>query len=639
MKRIFFNFMFTLMIVISTAQARDDFTNERKLFLQAKQALENNDIATFNQLELSLRHYPLHYYLQYVILKGQISDVSPQMVETFFDKYQNAPLADALYKELMNDLKKREDWQRFEMFYPYQSMPPSELRCQHALLNLNKQITPAFYEELRALWLVGEPQPSVCNNLFEYLVQTGFITQDLLWQRIKLAMAENNPNLASQWAARLTDSNLQQLFEQWHRIQQNPEAVNNFVANDSGSARLIAVFGLKKLAKQNPLRAKEVLENLRKAFHFTPNEQDDINIEIAVQAVKKDLPQALALLKALNVALLDEKTQHLFLQQMLTANDWQGLKVFIQKLPVGSKEQPIWRYWLGRTLEMLDDATTAKGVWQTLAQERDYYGFLAANRLNVPPRLNHKPITFTTDEEQTLLSQFNGLVRGLEFRLVGMDKQARQEWTAALKTLTPRQTEIAAAIARRDGWFDRAIFTTAKAGSYDDLEVRFPLAFYEYFKEGAEEQGVDLAWVYGIVRQESAFMQVATSQVGASGLMQLMPATAKMVARSIGLKLNNIYDSRTNVKLGTTYLRQMLDKFNGNYMLATAAYNAGPGRAKSWTAQNPCISPDSWVELIPFTETRNYVKSVLTYTVVFEGRLGRPMTPLRLSRASTSCSN
>jgi soluble lytic murein transglycosylase len=617
--------------------AREDFSGERKMFLQAKQALENNDLATFNQLEPLLRQYPLHYYLQYVILKGQISDVSPQLVINFFDKYQNAPLSDALYKELMGDLQKREDWQRFEMFYPYQTMPTSELRCQHALLRLNKEITPPFREELRALWLMGEAQPKVCGNLFEYLVQTGFITQDLLWQRIKLAMAENNANLATQWAARLTDNNLLALFEQWRRIQQNPAVVNNFIATDSGNARLIAVFGLKKLAKQNPLQAKQVFENLKKTFSFTPAEQDDVNTEIAVQAVKQELPQALDLLKALNVALLDEKTQHLFLQQMLSTNDWKGLATFIQKLPVGSKEQPIWRYWLGRALEMGGDAAGAKGVWQTLAQERDYYGFLAANRLNVQPRLNHKPIVFTPDEEQKLLSQFNGLVRGLEFRLVGMDKPARQEWTAAIKTLTPRQLEIAAALARRDGWYDRAIFTMAKAASYDDLDVRFPLAFQDLFSVGAEEQGVDLAWVYGIVRQESAFMQVATSHVGASGLMQLMPATAKMVARSIGLKLNDIYDDRTNVKLGTTYLRQMLDKFDGNYMLATAAYNAGPGRARAWAAQNPCISPDVWVELIPFSETRHYVKSVLTYTVVFEGRLGRPMTPLRLARASSTC--
>lgn len=622
-----------------SAHAREDFSAERKTFLQAKQALENNNIATFNQLEPSLRKYPLHYYLQYLILKGNTSNVSPNEILQFFDRYKDSPLADLLYKEWMNELQQREDWQNFEIFYPYQRLPAADLRCQHALIRLNQEMTPAFREELRSLWLVGESQPKVCNSLFEYLAQTGFLTQDLLWQRIKLAMAENNPNLAMQWSNRLTDNNLHQLFVQWRRIQQNPATVNNFVATDNADARLIAVYGLKKLAKQNPLQAKQVLSNLKRTFAFTPAEQDDVEIEIAVQAVKKELPEALALLKALNVALLDEKTQHLFLQQLLVAGDWKGLIAFVQKLAVGTKELPIWRYWLGRAFESTGDPAMAKGVWQTLAQERDYYGFLAANRLNVQPKLNHKPISFSTDEERELLSQFNGLLRGLEFRLVGMEKEARKEWVAAIKTLTPRQTEIAAAIARRDGWLDRAIFTASKAASYDDLDVRFPLAYHDVFSEGAQDQSVDLAWVYGIVRQESAFMDVAVSHAGAKGLMQLMPATAKMVARSIGLKLNDIYDERTNVKLGTTYLKQQLDKFDGNYMLATAAYNAGPGRAKSWAASNPCISPDIWVELVPFTETRNYVKYVLTYTAIYEGRLGRPITPIRISRASASCSN
>jgi soluble lytic murein transglycosylase len=629
-----------LVILISlfsiSAHAREDFSSQRKAFLQAKQALENNDIATFSQLEPALRKYPLHYYLQYLTLKGRSATISE--VVSFFDRYQNSPLADLLYKEWMTELQQREDWRNFEIIYPYQTIPSADFRCQHALIRLNQEMTPAFREELRSLWLVGESLPKTCSALFEYLAQTGFLTQDLLWQRIKLAMAENNPNVAMQWSNRLTDNNIHQLFVQWRRIQQNPETVNNFVATDSADARLIAVYGLKKLAKQNPLQAKQVLANLKRIFNFTPAEQDDVNIEIAVQAVKKELPEALALLKALNVALLDEKTQHLFLQQLLVAGDWKGLIAFVQKLSVGTKELPIWRYWLGRALESTGDVATAKGVWQSLAQERDYYGFLAANRLNVQPQLNHKPISFSTDEERDLFSQFNGLLRGMEFRLVGMEKEARKEWTAAIKTLTPRQIEVAAALARRDGWYDRAIFTASKAASYDDLEVRFPLAYHDVFSEGAQEQGVDLAWVYGIVRQESAFMDVAVSHAGAKGLMQLMPATAKMVARSIGLKLNDIYDDRTNVKLGTTYLKQQLDKFDGNYMLATAAYNAGPGRAKSWAASNPCISPDIWVELVPFTETRNYVKYVLTYTAIYEGRLGRPITPVRIARASTNCS-
>jgi soluble lytic murein transglycosylase len=220
-----------------------------------------------------------------------------------------------------------------------------------------------------------------------------------------------------------------------------------------------------------------------------------------------------------------------------------------------------------------------------------------------------------------------------------MSAQAKEEWDYAIDRLTPQQQAIAAHLASHWGWHDCASATAGKAKAFDDLQIRFPLAYRSQIESGAQTQGLNLSWVYGIIRQESAFAVDARSRSGALGLMQLMPGTAQMVAKKIGLKLGNmkeVLEVETNISLGTAYLRQMLDKFDGNYMLATAAYNAGPGRAVRWSAENSCLPADVWVEMIPFDETRDYVKRVLSYAKVFEARLGHQQTPLPIVLAQAA---
>lgn len=255
--------------------------------------------------------------------------------------------------------------------------------------------------------------------------------------------------------------------------------------------------------------------------------------------------------------------------------------------------------------------------------------------------MQHRPIVFTSAEKAQVMKHpcIGGAHEFYKLSQDGGEREwylnAKREWRHAIQHLPPRQQAIAIALASHWGWHYQAIMAAAKAGYYDALEIRFPLAFHSQLATGAKRQGIDLAWVYGIVRQETAFKNEATSHVGALGLMQLMPATARYVAKKIGLRLKrkqDIFVLDTNIRLGTAYLQQMLDKFDGNYMLATAAYNAGPGRAKRWAAENRCIPSDLWVEMIPFDETRKYVRRVLFYTRIFEERLQRKqLRPLRVT--------
>ncbi|MBE9561701.1 MAG: lytic transglycosylase domain-containing protein, partial [Proteobacteria bacterium] len=345
-------------------------------------------------------------------------------------------------------------------------------------------------------------------------------------------------------------------------------------------------------------------------------------------------------LTAINKDYLNEKASITRIKLAMRQQNWIALADFITELPEQQQQDLQWRYWLARALEKTNKQKKARQIYTELAQERDYYGFLAADRIGTEHKMQHSSIILTQLDIDKLMRN-PSIASAYEFYRLSQvygDSfliKARQEWYYAINLLTKSSKATAAALANRWGWHFQAIVTVAKAGHYDDLNIRFPLLFRNEIEIGARKQNIDVAWAYGIIRQESAFQTTARSRAGALGLMQLMPATGRLVAKQIGIKLKNkqnILDINVNISLGTAYLRKLLDKFDGNYMLATAGYNAGPGRSKRWAAKNSCVPADIWVELIPFKETRKYVSRVMFYTSIFENRLGKKnRLPLRLA--------
>ncbi len=237
--------------------------------------------------------------------------------------------------------------------------------------------------------------------------------------------------------------------------------------------------------------------------------------------------------------------------------------------------------------------------------------------------MNHYPLPENLKDKQ-VVAEMPGIRRAHEFYQMRKYYPARREWHHALNSMTRVQMQMAATIAKEWGWYDRAIFALGKAKIYDDLVLRFPLLHKDLLSRYAGKRSLDLGWVYGLVRAESAFVEDARSPVGALGLMQVMPATGSETARAIGLKNfrpDRLLEAEVNVPIGSAYLKQMLSRFNGNPLLATAAYNAGPHRIRQWLPKSGCMSPDVWVEKIPFRETRKYVKRVLSYASIYDWRL------------------
>ena len=287
-------------------------------------------------------------------------------------------------------------------------------------------------------------------------------------------------------------------------------------------------------------------------------------------------------------------------------------------------------YWLARALEGTGEPKAAKAVYEQVAKDRSYYGFLAADRIGVDYHLTHTE-TPVSQPQIEQIAALDGLARVDELSALKRHIDARREWRYATRDMSPAQLKAAAKLAEQRGWHDRAIFALARTGYWDDLELRFPLEHAELVEQNARRQGIDDAWVFAVMRQESAFMNDARSHAGAMGLMQLMPATARNVARKVlrqaPPRRHELLEPDTNIALGSAYLRQVKSKLGGSMVLATAAYNAGPQRVTGWLPEKT-LPADIWIELVPFAETRGYLRRVLAYIVIYEKRMGKDPTRL-----------
>lgn len=618
----------------------DDLHQQRWQFNHAIDALKTHDLENFQQFSLGLQDYPLYYYLRYLYLQPRLKQVDFYEIQTFLKQYGNSHFGELLRKQWLYQLAKTGDWTTFLQFYT--SQQSTDLQCYYAYARfVTGQQTHADLLKAKKLWLVGKSQPKACDSVFEYLYQSNLIDDALILERIGLAMKKGRLSLASALTKRL-EPDERVWITRWQTMHRKPaQTLANFTEPDLPVVREIILHGIRRLAKKQFELADNYWNTFQRAYAFSIQQIGEMQRDLALASVKHEHPQALKWLTAVNKNYLNDKLNTTRIKLALREQNWRAVADFITELPKQEQKSLRWRYWLARAFEQMKKFAQARKTYEELAQERDYYGFLAADRINAPYKMQHHPIAFTP-ADQTKLMKHISIAGAYEFYNLSQLEdnkwlfKARKEWQYVLKHLSPRLQAIAAALASRWGWHDRAIMAAAKAGHYDDLDVRFPLAYYDQLANGATGQNIDLPWVYGIVRQESAFMTQIRSSAGALGLMQLMPATGRFVAKKLGLKLRNrqdILDIDTNISLGTAYLRQMLNRFNGNHMLATAAYNAGPNRAKRWAKENSCVPADIWVELIPFKETRNYVRRVLFYTRIFETRLGQKTRPLRVALA------
>ena len=476
--------------------------------------------------------------------------------------------------------------------------------------------------KVSSLWLVGKSQPKVCDPLFKQWQKAGYRTNEVIWQRIVLS-ADGGKHTLIPYLTTLLPKNEQYLAELWHKVRRNPTYVKRLAKFKDKTAREaeIVAYGLKRLIWRSPQQALDTYALAKSLLPFTAQQQQQITLKFALALASKNHLAANSWLEKVDDELFSSNLTQWYITDALRDQNWKNIKVKLSKLPEIAQQSLKWRYWYSRSLLATGELAAGNALLNELAQSRHYYGFLAASYLNKPANFQDMPLNVST-EEKALIIKSPEAKRAFELFAIGRFHHARQEWNYWLSKLNDREKLVASKIANEMHWYDRAIFTLAKVGYLDDVNLRFPLGFETEIKHYAGNEKINSAWAFAIARRESSFMSDANSPAGAKGLMQIMPGTAKQLARKT---VSNRYllNAKNNIKLGTKYLRNLLDRHDGNQVLATAAYNAGPYRVKSWLKDADSLPADVWIETIPFKETREYVKSVLAYQQIYQHKVGQ----------------
>jgi soluble lytic murein transglycosylase len=602
---------------------------QRKQYTAEKKSLSAGHLKAFQKTTDELKDYPLYPYLLYDFLSRRLWKVENAEIVDFLKNYGDLPNANDLRRSWLKLLIKRGHWQTYVDNYTPQS--DKVLQCYQLVARIKTKNEVYLLEDIRSLWLTGESLPPECDPAFVLLYKSNLLSEEVIWQRIRLAMENNQTGLAAYIGRRL-DSDQQLWVTRWIAMHNNPSKHTlNPEYEDRPLAREILLHGMHRLVRQNINHALSRWNNLKSTYSFLQSEIDEFEGKLAIHAARKNHKQAKQLLDNIAFTEVDEEILHLRLRIALDDEDWDTIIKWTTGEPTDEGIRLRWFYWRARAFEETGNVASANEIYKWLAKERDYYGFLAADRIDAPYQMNYHPLPENL-EEWRKLTTMPGIARARELYLLGSHYSARREWHHNLTQLTSYQIQIAATIAASWGWHDRAIITLAKAEIYDDLVTRFPLPFNSTIEQFSKMRNLDIGWMYALTRAESAFMEDVRSPAGALGLMQIMPATGKYVAKNIGLRnydTRQLSQSNINVRIGSAYLKQMYDNFNKNTVLATAAYNAGPTNVKRWLPKSNCEQADVWIEKIPFTETRKYVRRILFFASVYDWRMKREIIPIQ----------
>lgn len=612
--------------LLSPFQVPSPSSSEEQAFLEAEKAIELGRRERFLQLAEMLKDYPLYPYLLHADLMRRLPQAEPGEVKAFLTEYGDLPLTPRLEHRWLRMLAKKRRWKTFLQFY--QPSGDVALHCQYLLARIRTGESEAAYEQVDEIWLHGKSRPSECDPVFTSWIDSGHLSEELVWERIWLAMQSHHTGLA-RYLSRYLPKEQRQILDDWIALKSAPNRIKRFSegADEILSARM-RVYAVESLARSDPEAAAALWNDLSTEYSFDETLTQRVNRRIGLSFARDGRPEAGDWLA--NVNSEDEYLRHWRLASAVLHNRWRDALAALPDPESSGPNAQQWRYWRARALEALGYAQVAESLYRSLAGERSYYGFLAADAIGAPYQFSDDPLIFDDEALQLLASTPPGRrIRAL--LSLGRTLDARREWYHWIPDLDVVERAQAAKLAQRWEWHDVGILTVARTPYRDDLVLRFPVAHEEEVARNASDQGLEPAMVLAMIRQESAFKIDAASPRGARGLMQLMPATGRRVARSVGVpfkRRSELFDPALNVKLGTAYFRRLLDRTQGNHVLALGAYNAGPQKVRAWRPQSGSVPADVWIENIAYTETREYVKRVLAYTVVYEHRLGQAPTPL-----------
>lgn len=594
-------------------------------FLTARDAFRAGDRNKFERAASQVGNHELAPYIESFRLRMWMDQGDFANIREFLERNDQTYVAEKLRADWIRWLGKRSTWNEVETEYARLLAPEPDVTCWQQQARLARD-DRSVLEEAEKLWLTQLEPPEPCRPILDAVVASQRLTADDVWHRARRQIEGNRLHGAKATLNYLPDTQTPDaksldnaLNSAMGYLVRQPA---NWYTNRQG--RELAAFALQRIATNDPRNAAEQLEKIKAKLQ--DNERQWAWSQIAMHAAKRHLPEAINWYANAGKTPLSADASQWKVRAALRAQEWGVVHRTIEAMPPALAQQPEWIYWLGRSHKAGGRTTDANALFEKIAGQASFYGNLADEELGrsimLPPKANPP-----TSDEQRMARDNPGLKRAQAFFSLNMRTEAIREWNWALRGMDDRNLLAAADLAKRNQIWDLTINTANKTKSEHDYSLRFLAPYSEQVRPAAQNQSLDDAWVYGLMRQESRFITTAKSTVGAAGLMQLMPGTAKDVAKKIGLRgyqESHRHDVSTNILLGTSYMRIVLEQLDNHPVLASAAYNAGPGRARKWRAEQP-LEGAIYAETIPFSETRDYVKKVMSNAVYYSALLnGKP---------------
>lgn len=619
-----FSVLFALMLMAPWVCRASDDAAIRQQFRDALTAARADQMQVQAD-SAALRDYVLYPYLQATRIQTRISRGIAGSADAdaarWLNAYPDLPVSRELRRQWLIDIAGRSDWPLFLAQDDPANSDPALVCYRWQARIANTPDAPELRSALLAFWATAPQMPSACNPPFDWLQAQNLISDAALEQRARKALAAGNANLAGVLVKRLPASRAAPL-QQWLRLLQDPKAALADIAADPRQNFEWEALdaGFQKLSRRDPPTAQRVLAQ------FDRNRLSDAQYGELRRAVALGLawdrdPAAIAAFQAVPEAAVDDLTREWRVRAALWAGDWQLAADWLQTMPAAVAADPRWQYWRARCAEKLGRKGEAKAGYGALVQDNGYYSVLAAWRLDrrYEPRTRKLDVDHAVQKQ--LLNRNAALLRARELYEVDEVRWADSEWRTATATLNDAERLQAALLASDWGWHWQAVLMLTRLEDSDALAQMYPKKAYEdEIKHAAKRSDLPPAWIYGVMRQESLFLRQAVSSSDALGLLQLKLGTARDAARKAGLPRpdrEDLFDAETNIALGSAYLRQMTDRYGGQFVLTVASYNAGPNAVARWLPDTP-LDADVWIENVPYNETRKYVERIAWHIAVHD---------------------
>jgi soluble lytic murein transglycosylase len=596
----------------------DEYAAVRSRFRVAYAAAQAGGSASTAPDDDALRAYPLYPYLQSARLERNLG--ADAAIAEYLHEHRGAPYTRSVRGAWLADLGRRRQWQTYLEHYDDDLDTNLTLRCHDLAARAALGRDEGLEEAVVELWLTPNSVPDVCDPAFDWLRSRKGLTAELIERRARMALAEGEPQLARYLAKSLPEQTAAPLL-QWAALIERPQrSIDELVAHEDREVEPAALLaGWTRLARSDPEGAAARYSALVDARALDERAASPYALVTALGLAWSRTPGALEFFSRADAGDFDDVAHEWHARAALWAGDWRRATQAIEAMPESLRTQNRWRYWAARTREAVGDSDAARAGYEAVVPTDNWYAVLSAARVGqrFTPTLQEIGFDKRAIDE---LAREPGLVRARELLLCDLVSEAATEWRIAYELLAPEQRIQAIGLADRWGWHHQSIAAATQQTLFNDYPLLYPRPYDKEVRAAARLTDLPGELIYAVMRQESLYRADAGSSAGALGLMQLLPTTARRAARRWGLKAParaDLLQPSVNVAVGAGELKSLLDRFDGQMLLATAAYNAGPGAVERWLPAT-AMDNDIWVENIPFNETRAYVQRVAWHTLVFE---------------------